>query len=104
MSYLKALLESIKSEMPIIMALFGGMARVILHPLPGSAITVIARAAASAFAGFIVYLILQEHTNLSQNLQSAIIGVAGYAGVDLLDILSSRLMRLSENKQPKDKL
>lgn len=96
---LKSLMETFQSDMPLIMALFGGLARVMLRPLPGKAIMLVFRVIASAFAGMVVYLAIQDYSSISPGMQSAIVGVGGYAGVDLLDILSNRLLKIARDKE-----
>lgn len=96
---LKSLLDSLQNDMPLIMALLGGFARVILRPIPGSAFMTVCRIATSAFAGVIVYLAIQDYSAITPSMKSAIVGIGGYAGVDLLDILSSRLLKVAKKEE-----
>ncbi|NJM13359.1 MAG: hypothetical protein HC889_17130 [Synechococcaceae cyanobacterium SM1_2_3] len=82
----------------VILALLGGFARVMQRPASITIALLLGRVIASAFAGITVFLLLdQPGINMDESLRAAITGIAGYAGVDLLDVLSNRLIAFSQH-------
>lgn len=88
----------------VALALLGGFARVMQRPASITLIVLIGRVITSAFTGITVFLLIEPYT-MDASMKAAITGIAGYAGVDLLDVLSSRLVEMGRQwriNHPKD--
>ena len=89
MTDLKNLLEAV--AMPMLLAVFGGLARVARFGVPSwkqflSAIVL------SAFTGVLVSLLMQD-LSWSDAIKSAIIAISGYSGGIILDALVDRVVK-----------
>lgn len=50
------------------------------------------------FEEYVVYFFMKDHPDISLNIKAAVAGIAGYAGVDLLNVFANRLAALARHK------
>lgn len=88
---------------PVLLALAGGTVRVLRGPEPCSVRQVLATVVTAAFTGYLVHLLLEPATFVPEGMRQACVGVAGYAGGQLLDIISARMCAAAKTFSPLDK-
>lgn len=85
---------------PVLLALFGGSVRVLRGPGRCSVRQVLATIITAAFTGYMVHLLLQPVAFVPEGVKQACVGVAGYAGGQLLDILADRVCAAAKSFDP----
>ncbi|MFK4765463.1 phage holin family protein [Desulfobaculum sp. SPO524] len=88
---------------PVLLALFGGTVRVLRGPGACSARYVFATIVTAAFTGYMVHLLLEPVAFVPEGMRQACVGVAGYAGGQLLDIIADRVCAAAKTFNPTNK-
>ena len=77
--------------MPLLLSLFGGFAKAMRDGIK-SWKQFLSSMVVSAFAGVIVHLLIQDAA-VNGSVKAAMVGLSGYSGVVILDVLSAWLNR-----------
>lgn len=85
---------------PVLLALLGGAVRVLRGPGQCSLRYVAATMASAAFTGLLTHKGLSSMPGIPEGILTAIVGISGYAGGKLLDILTERLCRVAATGKP----
>jgi hypothetical protein len=83
---------------PILVALAGGAVRVLRGPGPCSLRYVAATVITAAFTGYLTHSVLTSIHLVPDGVRTACVGIAGYAGGKLLDILAERFCKVAASK------
>lgn len=86
---------------PLLVALAGGVVRVLRSSGPCSLRYVAATITTAAFTGYLTQLVLSSIPTIPNAIQTACVGIAGYAGGKLLDILAERFCNVAAAKVEK---
>lgn len=81
---------------PVLVALLGGVVRVLRGPGPCSLRYVLATIVTAAFTGYLTHKLLSGVPMLADGVKTACVGIAGYAGGKLLDIMAERFCKVAE--------
>lgn len=85
---------------PVLVALAGGAVRVLRGPGPCSFRYVVATVVTAAFTGYLTHSVLSSMAVVPDGVRTACVGVAGYAGGKLLDILAERFCKVAAKVDP----
>ncbi|GEM_PF-1693005 len=80
---------------PILVALGGGAVRVLRGPGPCSLRYVFATIVTAAFTGYLTHAALSSVPAVPDGVRTACVGIAGYAGGKLLDIVAERFCKVA---------
>lgn len=80
---------------PVLVALAGGAVRVLRGPGPCSFRYVVATVVTAAFTGYLTHAVLSSMSMVPDGVKTACVGVAGYAGGKLLDIMAERFCKVA---------
>lgn len=85
---------------PILVALLGGLVRLLRGPGPCSLRYVVATIVTAAFTGYLTHEALSSVPVMPDGVKTACVGIAGYAGGKLLDIMTERFCKVAERANP----